>query len=98
MSDRRTFLVQMGTLTVTASAAGSVTLEIVDRQTVVSVAPAVPVAPVVGFMLDQPYLDFTGRATPYVPPAGLRSAESLANSVEAAFHRGIWFSQDQSCT
>jgi len=88
----------MGALTVTASAVGSVTLEIIERRRVVSVAPAAPVAPVVGFMLDQPYLDLTGLATPYVPPAGLRSAQPLANSVEAAFHRGIWFSQDQSCT
>jgi hypothetical protein len=30
--------------------------------------------PVVAFFMDQPYLDWSGQAEPYVPPAGLRSA------------------------
>lgn len=90
MSDRRTFLFQMGAVTASLSASPPVTLEIVDCQRGVSVVP------VVGFLLDQPYLDLTGRATPYVPPAGLRSAQPLANAVDAAFHQGIWFQQDRS--
>ena len=92
MSDRRTFLVQMGALTATVSmsASASVGLEVVDCRR------AVVVSPVVGFMLDQPYLDLTGLATPYVPPAGLRSAEPVANTFAAAFHQGIGFPQDQS--
>ena len=34
--------------------------------------------PVVSFHLDQPYLDLTGLAKPYIPPAGMRSGASLA--------------------
>jgi hypothetical protein len=42
--------------------------------------------PVVAFHADQPYLDQTGLAEPYLPPDGLRSldghdAESLAHLV-----------------
>ncbi|MEJ0034778.1 MAG: twin-arginine translocation signal domain-containing protein [Gammaproteobacteria bacterium] len=33
---------------------------------------------VVSFHLDQPYLDPTGEAIPYLPPAGLRGADALA--------------------
>ena len=36
-----------------------------------------PRANVVGFHLDQPYLDATGHALPYLPPAGLRSAAPI---------------------
>jgi hypothetical protein len=35
--------------------------------------------PVVSFFMDQPYLDYSGQAVPYVPPAGMRSAQSLAD-------------------
>jgi hypothetical protein len=98
MSDRRTFLVQMGALpvAVTTTIPASVTVEVADRHRVVGVVPVAPLAPVVGFLLDQPYLDPTGLATPYRPPAGLRSAQPLANTFDAAFHQGIWFQQDQS--
>ena len=41
-------------------------------------------APVVSFHLDQPYLDLTGRAIPYLPPAGLRSGQPLAQLSEFA--------------
>lgn len=34
--------------------------------------------PVLSLHLDQPYLDPTGTAQPYRPPAGMRSAEALA--------------------
>jgi hypothetical protein len=43
-------------------------------------------AAVVSFFMDQPYLDPSGRALAYVPPAGMRSAQPLANLSEAAFH------------
>jgi hypothetical protein len=33
---------------------------------------------VLSFHLDQPYVDQTGLADPYVPPAGMRSAAPLA--------------------
>ena len=45
---------------------------------------AVLLAPVVSFHLDQPYLDLTGRAIPYLPPAGLRSGQALAQLSEFA--------------
>jgi hypothetical protein len=35
-------------------------------------------APVVSFYMDRPYLDPTGMAEPYVPPAGARSGQPLA--------------------
>jgi hypothetical protein len=35
-------------------------------------------ASVVSFHLDQPYVDQTGMAEPFVPPAGMRSAAPLA--------------------
>jgi hypothetical protein len=41
-------------------------------------APAANPTPVVGFHMDRPYLDLTGTAEPYHPPAGLRSGQALA--------------------
>ena len=39
--------------------------------------------PVVSFHMDQPYLDMTGTAVPYIPPAGTRSGQPLSElSVE----------------
>lgn len=34
--------------------------------------------PVVSFLVDQPYLDLTGRDVPYIPPRGLRSGTDLS--------------------
>lgn len=54
-------------------------------------APKVPVSqaasrpPVVGFHMDRPYLDLTGTAEPYLPAAGLRSGQALAELSEAEF-------------
>ncbi|HVZ19657.1 MAG TPA: hypothetical protein VG871_01270, partial [Vicinamibacterales bacterium] len=42
--------------------------------------------PVVSFFMDQPYLDFTGEAQPYVPPVGLRSGQLSAQHMESLFH------------
>ena len=49
---------------------------------------ASPATPVVSFFLDQPYLDLTGRDTPYVPPRGLRSAQLPAELGELVL-RGV---------
>ena len=49
-------------------------------------APAVLAPPVVSFHMDQPYLDVSGKAVPYHPPRGLRSAQSLAELSDEAFH------------
>jgi hypothetical protein len=35
--------------------------------------------PVVSFHLDRPYIDTTGTATPYLPPAGTRSGQPIAD-------------------
>ncbi len=42
---------------------------------------------VVSFHMDQPYLDTTGKAAPYRPPAGARSAAPVAHLSEEAFRR-----------
>ena len=42
-------------------------------------------SPTVSFHLDQPYLDVSGHALPYSPPAGARAAQPLAELSEAAF-------------
>jgi hypothetical protein len=44
--------------------------------------------PVISFHMDQPYLDMTGAALPYLPPDGARSAEPAACLDERAF-RGM---------
>ena len=44
--------------------------------------------PVVSFHMDQPYLDITGTALPYLPPEGARSGEPAGHFDEAAF-RGM---------
>jgi len=41
--------------------------------------------PVVSIHMDQPYIDPTGRAIPYIPPDGLRSAAPAAHLTEAEF-------------
>ena len=44
-------------------------------------------AAVVSIHMDQPYLDTTGRALPYVPPNGVRAGAPVAHLSEAEFHR-----------
>jgi hypothetical protein len=44
-------------------------------------------APVVSIHMDQPYIDLTGRAKPYQPPKGLRSAAPIARLSELEFRR-----------
>jgi hypothetical protein len=43
--------------------------------------------PVVSLHLDQPYLDLTGTAEPYRPPAGMRSADALAHMSDMELSR-----------
>jgi hypothetical protein len=40
--------------------------------------------PVISFHMDQPYVDYTGTAQRYVPPAGARSAHFVSELDEAA--------------
>jgi hypothetical protein len=42
---------------------------------------------VVSIHLDQPYIDATGRALPYLPPDGVRSGAPVAHLSEAEFRR-----------
>jgi hypothetical protein len=42
---------------------------------------------VVSFHMDRPYVDHTGTAMPYLPPAGARSAAAVAHLSEEAFRR-----------
>ena len=49
--------------------------------------PAVRTAAVVSIHMDQPYLDTTGRAFPYVPPNGVRAGAPVAHLSEAEFRR-----------
>jgi len=49
-------------------------------------SPELPVE-VVSFHMDQPYLDTTGKAAPYHPPSGARSASPVAHLSEEAFRR-----------
>ncbi|MGA3294884.1 MAG: twin-arginine translocation signal domain-containing protein [Candidatus Acidiferrales bacterium] len=46
---------------------------------------------VVSFHMDQPYLDATGRAMPYHPPCGARSAAPVADLGEEAFRRAYCY-------
>lgn len=39
----------------------------------------------VSIHMDQPYIDSTGRATPYHPPRGMRSGSPVAHLTEEAF-------------
>ena len=42
---------------------------------------------VVSIHMDQPYLDRSGRALPYLPPAGLRAGAPVADLNETEFRR-----------
>jgi hypothetical protein len=42
---------------------------------------------VVSIHLDQPYIDATGRAMPYLPPDGVRAGMPVAHLSETEFRR-----------
>jgi hypothetical protein len=44
-------------------------------------------AAVVAIHMDQPYLDATGRALPYRPPAGVRAGAPVAHLSDEEFRR-----------
>ena len=52
-----------------------------------SPAPMGARAAVVSIHMDQPYIDATGRALPYVPPDGVRAGAAVAHLSEAEFRR-----------
>jgi hypothetical protein len=55
--------------------------------------PAFTIAqgPVLSFHLDQPYVDPTGLAEPFIPPSGMRSGAPLAALSEEALSRYYGF-------
>ena len=79
---RRLFLTRAASVVALFGAAR----QVIARPTVLEANPipaAQPPEPVVSFHMDQPYLDMTGTAVPYIPPAGTRSGQPLAElSVE----------------
>ena len=44
-------------------------------------------AAVVSIHMDQPYIDATGRALPYIPPDGVRAGAPVAHLSECEFRR-----------
>jgi hypothetical protein len=44
-------------------------------------------APVLSFHLDRPYVDLSGNAIAYRPPAGARGGEAIARLAEADLFR-----------
>lgn len=50
-----------------------------DARDALNGLPRTTPRPVVSFHMDQPYVDYSGTADPYRPPAGARSAEFIAS-------------------
>jgi hypothetical protein len=44
-------------------------------------------AAIVSIHMDQPYIDATGRALPYLPPDGVRAGAPVAHLSETEFRR-----------
>jgi hypothetical protein len=90
---RRTFLGQVAA-TVGAGAAllaGAVQVArpvpgIATRETARG-RPSASRPPVVSFHIDRPYLDLSGTAEPYIPPAGARSGQPAAALSDVEFWR-----------
>jgi hypothetical protein len=79
MLKRRAFMAQLAA----AGAAMAATAVLMPLRAVAA-APRGRAA-VVSIHMDQPYLDLTGRAQPYVPPNGVRAGASIAHLSEAEF-------------
>jgi hypothetical protein len=75
---RRTFVAAAAAAVVGATTATLISEPSGGAACLETAAPAANPTPVVGFHMDRPYLDLTGTAEPYHPPAGLRSGQALA--------------------
>jgi|HigsolmetaAR201D_1030396.scaffolds.fasta_scaffold72279_1 hypothetical protein len=87
---RREFITYFASAGVVISAVPTMSFggEVAPRATAAaSSGAAVAPEPVVSFHLDQPFLDFSGRCTPYVPPSGLRSGQPIAELGEIDLYR-----------
>jgi hypothetical protein len=56
-----------------------------ERASSAVVASNTPATPVVSFHVDQPYLDKTGTALPYVPPRGARAGQAVSELSEVEY-------------
>lgn len=82
MLTRRDFMAKLAvTGAAIAAAAGPIPASIV------AAAPAAARTAVVSIHMDQPYIDTTGRALPYLPPGGVRAGASAAYLSETEFRR-----------
>jgi len=82
LCSRRTFVEGAAAVAVTAAA---LALPALERGAVATRTRPAMRAPVVTFHLDRPYLDLSGMSEPYVPPAGTRSGQPLADLSDEVF-------------
>jgi hypothetical protein len=68
-----------------AAAAGAAIVASSLAPAMIFAAPPLARPAVVSIHMDQPYIDMTGRAIPYHPPAGARSGDPVAHFTEAQF-------------
>jgi hypothetical protein len=82
MLTRRDFIAEFAVASAAvAAAAGPIPANIF------AAAPGAARAAVVSIHMDQPYIDTTGRALPYLPPDGVRAGASVADLTETEFRR-----------
>lgn len=82
---RRAFVEGAAAVAATGAALAPRALPARECRTVLAPPRPAVRAPVVTFHLDRPYLDLTGTSEPYVPPAGTRSGQPLAELSDEAF-------------
>jgi hypothetical protein len=82
MLTRRDFIVE---LAVSSAAIGAATGPF--SANIFAAAPAAAPTAIVSIHMDQPYIDTTGRALPYLPPGGVRAGASAAYLSETEFRR-----------
>jgi hypothetical protein len=82
MLTRRDFIAELAVASATMVAAvAPMTVNIF------AAAPAAARTAVVSIHMDQPYIDTTGKALPYLPPSGVRAGASVAHLSESEFRR-----------
>ena len=87
MITRRLFVhasLLVGALAILPKAAYALAERTMDARDASNRLPRGTPRPVVSFHMDQPYVDYTGTAEPYVPPAGARSAQFIASLSDEA--------------
>ncbi|MEJ1962273.1 MAG: hypothetical protein WDO56_12285 [Gammaproteobacteria bacterium] len=85
---RRDFVARVAAAGSLAGAVPALSLARAVAPVTSAAAPRIRAAvPVVSFHLDRPYLDLSGEAIPYLPPAGARGAAPIALLGEADLFR-----------